>query len=115
VIGQAVSAICSALGTFKDQIPSMDFLELKTTVEQAIPHSHELVEMHYAPYAFGSGFCVYKVKGRHIKLVYDGRDGHIQLLTSSFHEAYPAQDWTILGEGPYDNTWKLILQKLKEM
>jgi hypothetical protein len=93
----------------------MDFLEMKTIMEQTIPYAHDLMEMHYVPYAFGSGFCAYKVRGKNIKLVYDGKDQQIQLLASDFHERYPPENWTILVEGPFEYTWKLVLQKLSKI
>lgn len=74
----------------------MNFLELKEQFENKINDAFELLELHYAPYAFGSGMVVYRVKGQIIKVVYDGRDDYIELFVSSQHDKYANASWTTI-------------------
>ncbi len=77
----------------------MNFLELKEQFENKLTNDFELLELHYAPYAFGSGMTAYRIKGRIVKLIYDGRDNDIQLLASSNHDKYPNASWTTVFTG----------------
>ncbi len=79
----------------------MNFLELKEQFERKLNDDYmfELLELHYAPHAFGSGMTAYRIKGRIVKLIYDGRDNDIQLLVSSNHDKYPNVSWTTVFTG----------------
>ncbi len=83
----------------------MNFLELKDKFESNLKDDYkfELIELHYAPYAFGSGMTAYRIKGRIFKIIYDGRDDQVQLLTSLPHDKYPNASWTtVFTEVPSD-------------
>jgi hypothetical protein len=48
----------------------MNFLELKEQFENKLKSDFkfELLDLHYSPYAFGSGMKFYRIKGRIIKV-----------------------------------------------
>lgn len=77
----------------------MDFLELKKQFENKIKSDFELLELHYVPYSFGSGMTAYKIKGKFIKVIYDGKDDHVELLISAKHDNYTNATWTPLYSG----------------
>ncbi len=79
----------------------MNFLELKDKFESNLKDDYkfELIELHYAPYAFGPGMTAYKIKGQIFKIIYDGRDDQVQLLTSLRHEKYPNASWKTIFTG----------------
>jgi hypothetical protein len=81
----------------------MDFLELRQQFEKNVKHDFELLELHYAPYSFGSGMTAYRIKGKIIKVAYDGRDDQVELLISAKHDKYSNASWTtILTGNPTD-------------
>lgn len=79
----------------------MTILELKEQFENKVKDNYnfELLELHHAPYAFGSGMAAYSIKGRIVKIIYDGRDSEVQLLVSSSHDKYPNGSWTTIFKG----------------
>jgi hypothetical protein len=77
----------------------MDFLELKEQFEGKLKNDFELLELHYTPYAFGSGITAYRIKGQIIKVIYDGKDDQVQLLVSARHDKYSNATWTTIYTG----------------
>ena len=79
----------------------MTFLELKEQFENKIKDNYkfELLELHFAPYSFGSGMTAYMIKGRIAKIIYDGRDNEVQLLVSPLHDKYPNSSMTTIFTG----------------
>ena len=77
----------------------MDFLELKGQFESKLTEKFELLELHYASYSFGSGFTVYRIRGRNVKIIYDGRDNQVELLVSANRDKYPHTSWTTIFTG----------------
>jgi hypothetical protein len=77
----------------------MDFLELKKQFESKLNKDFELLELHYTPFAFGSGMTAYNSKGQIIKIIYDGKDNLVELLISSSHEKYSNASWTTIYTG----------------
>ena len=77
----------------------MDFLELKEQFESKLTEKFELLELHYAPYSFGSGFTAYRIKGRIVKIIYDGKDNQVELVVSANHDKYPHASWTTIFTG----------------
>jgi len=80
-------------------MPTMNFLQIKDSFEQLLAARMELLEIQYTPYAFGSGFCAYRLQGRNLLLIYNGKDDFVELLASKPHEPYPSKSWTKLYEG----------------
>ncbi len=79
----------------------MHFLALKDSFELKIQDHFriELLELHYAPYSFGSGMAAYQIGGRVFKMVFDGRENYLECLISAPHEAYEDANWTIVFSG----------------
>jgi hypothetical protein len=71
----------------------LEFLEIISDFEKQIKKDlkYELLEMHYVPYSFGSGFVAYRINGRIVKIIFDGKDNLIESKISSRHERYPAK------------------------
>ena len=82
-----------------NEIWAMDFLELKGQFETKLTEDFELLELHYVPYSFGSGFTAYRIRGRNVKIIYDGRDNQVELLVSANHDKYPHASWTTIFTG----------------
>lgn len=79
----------------------MNYLELTKEFETQMKTnlSFELLELHYTPYSFGSGISAYRIKGRIIKVIFDGKDDMIELMISARHSNYPCSDWTTIFTG----------------
>jgi len=79
----------------------MTFLELKEQFENKLTGNHkfDLLELHFAPYSFGSGIAAYRLKGGILKIIYEGRDNEVQLLISSPHNKYPNCSWATIFTG----------------
>jgi len=79
----------------------IDFLRLTKAFEEAVQADYpfELLELHYAPYSFGSGLKAYRINGRSVKLVYDGKDFLATLLVTEKHTKYPRSEWTEIFSG----------------
>jgi len=78
----------------------MTFLEIKNKFEHEINQSLELLEMNYAPYAFGSGMIAYRINGIIIKIIYDGKENQVQLLRAKEARKYSTSlSWVILYVG----------------
>jgi hypothetical protein len=78
---------------------TMDFLELKEQFESKLTEKFELLELQYAPYSFGSGLTAYRIKGRIVKIIYDGKDNQVELLVSANHDKYPGTSWKTIFTG----------------
>lgn len=78
-----------------------DFLEFKGQFEAqlSVDLKFELLELHYAPFSFGSGMIAYKIKGRVVKLIFDGKDNIIELWISPKHLKYPGLGLTRIFSG----------------
>lgn len=94
----------------------MTFLEIKNKFEDEINQSFELLEMHYAPCAFGSGMIAYRVNGIIIKMIYDGKENEVQLLRAKEARKYSTSlSWVILYTGlPADLFTDQALVNIKE-
>jgi len=79
----------------------MNFLEIKEQFENRLKDKFkfELLEFNYSPYSFGSGLTAYRIAGRNVKVIYDGKDNQIQFLVSSNHENYVNALWTTIFTG----------------
>jgi len=77
----------------------MDFLELKEQFETKLAGNFELLEFHYIPYSFGSGLTAYRIRGRIVKIIYDGKDNQVELVVSANHDKYPDASWTTIFTG----------------
>lgn len=80
---------------------TLSFLDFVSQFESQIKaiFQIELLDLHYTPYSFGSGLVVYKIKGKTIRIVYDGRDNHIEAKFSKQHQKYPTCVWFNLFSG----------------
>jgi hypothetical protein len=60
----------------------MHFLELTSEFEIQINKDvqFELLELNYLPYAFGSGTKAYRMKGKNIKIHFDGKENVIEVF-----------------------------------
>jgi hypothetical protein len=76
-----------------------DYLEIKEQFEAQLSSDlkFELLELHYAPYSFGSGILACRINGRAVKIVFDGKDSLIELLISA--QKYPSSSWTTIFTG----------------
>jgi hypothetical protein len=93
----------------------MNFLELKEEFENKLKDNFkfELLEIHYAPYAFGSGLTAYRITGRNVKLIYDGKENQVQFLVSSNHDKYANASWTTIFNGTPTDFIENGLDKLR--
>ena len=71
----------------------MNFLEFSSSLNQKIKQRVEttLLEVHYKDYLFGSGFYAFRVRGKIIKLNFDGKERYLILEISKKHDDYPAR------------------------
>ena len=93
----------------------MDFLELTDRFEKNIKQNFEieLLELHYIPYSFGSGTKAYRINGRNIKIIFDGRDGLLETLISGHHEKYSSSNWTTTFNGTATDFVDKEIEKIK--
>lgn len=93
-----------------------DFLELKRQFEVGLSADlkFELLELHYAPYSFGSGMTAYRIKGQLVQIIFDGKDNVIELLISAKHLKYPSSTWTTIFSGTPTDFLDNGLTKLKK-
>jgi hypothetical protein len=73
----------------------------------------ELLDLRYSPHAFGSGLLAFKVKGRNIQFVHDGRDNHVEVSISDTHVRYPTNAWIHIWNGISDE-WEKSIEILHE-
>lgn len=73
----------------------MTFSEIQIKFENDIlsEFKFEILEMQYSNYSFGSGYLVYRIKGKNLRLVLDGKEGIIEISISSKGEKYPNVNW----------------------
>jgi len=93
----------------------MEFLALITAFENILSISLklELLEQHYTPYSFGSGFVAYRINGRNLKLVFNGKDNYTECFLSKPHVKYSnVKDWSMVYSG---NTNHLLNSKFAEV
>lgn len=106
----------------KAKFDSGKFLELVSEFEIKIREElqFELLQVFYAPYAFGSGHVAYRIKGRNIQIGFDGRDNAmgtrpIEVRYSKPHAKFPSDGWietkTYNVEEFWDEGVKDILEK----
>ena len=95
-------------------------LEFEVKIKEEL--QFELLQVYYAPYAFGSGHVAYRIKGRNIQISYDGRDNAmgmspIEVRYSKPHAKFPSDGWietkTYTVEEFWDVGVKDILEKSK--
>jgi hypothetical protein len=91
----------------------MTFLEMKSEFEVIIEQYAEfkLLELWYVPYAFGSGFAVYHVKDRNLKILYNGKDFVMIVSIYPPHVKYPSKDETEI----FYDSFNELLKKLPEI
>ena len=94
----------------------MDFLEITSRFENQLSDEFdfELLELHYLPYAFGSGTKAYRIKGRNIKIIFDGRDGLIETEISLPHEKYKNCNWTSIFNGTTVDFFNKGIEEIKK-
>lgn len=80
---------------------TIDYLELKDRFEKQLKDDFqfELLELHYAPYSFGSGMTAYRIKGRIFKIIFDGKDNLVEFMVSASHDKYTNANWTTIFTG----------------
>ena len=86
------------------------FVDVINTFESLLNNSsfqYQLLESHYMPYAFGSGFNAYKLKQQYLKIVWDGRDHIVSVYSNHKHQNYPVSKWELKFEGNI-NTFKQL-------
>ncbi|HGY54796.1 MAG TPA: hypothetical protein ENK44_03755 [Caldithrix abyssi] len=68
----------------------MNFLDFKDNLESKLKKKFkfELWELSYTPYSFGSGVIVYRINGKFIKYIFDGKDNILELHISGKHKKY---------------------------
>jgi hypothetical protein len=77
----------------------MNFLQIKEQFESRLTSKFEVLELHYVPYAFGSGFIAFRTNGQIVKIIYDGKENQVQLLISARHDKYPNASYSTIYEG----------------
>ena len=95
----------------------MNFLELKKQFESKLKNDFkfELLDLHYSPYSFGSGTAVYNIKGRVIKIIYDGRDSEMEVFSSKPHDKYPGAFCTKIFNGNPTEFIENVIVKLNSL
>ena len=80
---------------------TINYLELKDSFEEQLKadFQFELLELHYAPYSFGSGMTAYRIKGRIFKIIFDGKDNLVEFMVSASHDKYTNAKWTTIFTG----------------
>jgi|SRR5580693_4451369 hypothetical protein len=93
----------------------MTFLEMKSEFEVIIGQYTEfkLLELWYVPYAFGSGFAAYHVKGRNLKVLYDGKDFVMKVSIYPPHVKYPSKEETEIFYDSFNELIKRLPEILK--
>jgi len=91
------------------------FLKFTEQFETALKTDYQLdlLELHYVPYAFGSGMTAYRIKGSIVKVIFDGKDNQAELLISAKHIKYPGSDLTNIFLGNPFDLLTLGISKLK--
>ena len=75
----------------------MNFQTFKDLLEEHFSVEFEMLEYHYSPYAFGSGYVAYHIKGYNYMIIYDGRDKVTTVKRSNKHENYKDANWTVIS------------------
>ncbi len=110
--------------TKRERFDTGKFLALVAEFEIKIKEElqFELLQLYYAPYSFGSGHVVYKIKGRNVQITFDGRDNAlgmspIEVRYSKPHAKFPSDGWEQTQTYSVDAFWdegiKEILEKSK--
>jgi len=73
----------------------------------------ELLEQRYMPYAFGSGFAAYRIKGRNLRIDFDGRDKGIEVSITPKHSKYPVNEWTSIFSGSVEDFFSIGFNEIK--
>ena len=92
----------------------MNFLDFKDQLESEIAKNYkfDMLELHYLPYAFGSGLTVYRISGVIVKIVFDGKDNQFDILISKPHGKYPNAPLATIFAGQAENILDKGLSKL---
>ena len=93
----------------------MDFLKISEAFEQQIiaKFKFELLELHYSPYSFGSGTVAYRINGKLVKIIFDGRDAIIEIILSAKHDKYPNGTWTNIFTGTVEEFLTVGIEAMK--
>lgn len=62
----------------------------------------------YVPYAFGSGFIAYRIKGEVVKLSFDGKDDWITIFLTPKCSTYPPKKEKEI----FSNTYTVFKEKI---
>jgi hypothetical protein len=110
--------------TGAERFDTRKLLELVSEFEIRIKEAFqfELLQVYYAPYAFGSGHVTYRIEGRNIQIAFDGRENlmganPIEVSYSKPHARFPTNDWietkSYSVSGFWDTGINDILEKSK--
>jgi len=68
----------------------MTFEEFRKDLENKLKSiaQFELIEYHYAPYAFGAGLIAFRIFGQIHKLIYEGKENELTWLINKSHKKY---------------------------
>jgi hypothetical protein len=70
-----------------------------------------LLELRYVPYAFGSGLAAYQVKGRSLKILYNGKDFVMIVSIYPPQVKYPSKEETEI----FHDSFSELVNKLPEI
>jgi hypothetical protein len=92
----------------------MNFLEFKDQLENEIAKNYkfDMLELRYMPYAFGSGLTVYRISGKIVKIVFDGKNNQFDIMISQPHAKYPNAPLLSIFSGQADDILDKGLSKL---
>ena len=93
----------------------MEFLKISEAFEQQIiqEFKFELLELHYARYSFGSGMVAYRIQGKLVKIIFEGRDAIVEIILSAKHDKYPNGTWTTIFTGTTEEFLTLGIETAK--
>jgi len=94
---------------------TLNFIEIISQFENRTSKDlkFELLEQHYMPYVFGSGFAAYRIKGRNLRIDFDGRDRAVEVSITPKHLKYPVNEWTSIFSGSVEDFFIRGLNEVK--
>ncbi|MCY7422081.1 MAG: hypothetical protein LH478_10120, partial [Chitinophagaceae bacterium] len=108
-------------GSDEQKFDTARFLELVSEFEVKIKEElqFELLQVYYAPYAFGSGHVAYKIKGRNVQITYDGRDNAIgerpiEVSYSKPYAKFPTDGWIETKTYTLNEFWDAGVREILE-